>query len=200
MTSEQLKLIEPINPSKLTFIIHHHTEGTEVYLNELPEVNNKEDKVEQYCFPTPEQPGDPTTYTPIQKRIFDELVELQTLGKFNPQDDEQSRKTFLDSFDWSNTTLTFFERQKVEELLVEFHDNFGRHRFDIGTNRDFKVKLTPNDDRRAYSQNFQTPINLKDDITVELALLHKKCVITIHSSKQTSAHNTWMTSELQQTQ
>ena len=50
--------------------------------------------------------------------------------------------------------------------------------FDIGTNREFKVKLTPNDDRPAYSQSLPTPINLKDDITVELALLHKYGFIT----------------------
>ena len=178
LTPEQLKHIKPINPSILTFIMHQHTEVTDVYLNELLKVNDKEDKTEQYWFPTPEQPGDPTTYTPIQKRIFDELVELQTLEKLNPQDDEKSRKTFFDNFDWSDTTLTLFERQKVEELLVEFHDIFARHRFDIGTNREFKVKLTPNDDRPAYSQSLPTPINLKDDITVELALLHKYGIIT----------------------
>ena len=50
--------------------MHQHTEVTDVYLNELLKVNDK-DKTEQYWFPTPEQPGDPTTYTPIQKRIFD---------------------------------------------------------------------------------------------------------------------------------
>ena len=105
-------------------------------------------------------------------------MELQTLEKLNPQDDEKSRKTFLDNFDWSDTTLTLFERQKVEELLVEFHDIFARHRFDIGTNREFKVKPTPNDDRPAYSQSLPTLINLKDDITVELALLHKYGIIT----------------------
>ena len=75
---EQLKLIKPINPSTLTFIMHQHTEVTEVYLNELLMVNSKEDRTEQYWFPTPEQPGDPTTYTPIQKRKFHELSELQT--------------------------------------------------------------------------------------------------------------------------
>ena len=105
-------------------------------------------------------------------------MELQTLEKLNPQDDKKSRKTFLENFDWSDTTLTLFERQKVEELLVEFHDIFARHRFDIGTNREFKVKLTPNDDRPAYSQSLPTPINLKDDLTVELALLHKYGIIT----------------------
>ena len=44
LTAEQLKFIKPINPSTLKFIMHQHTEVTEVYLNELFKVNNKEDK------------------------------------------------------------------------------------------------------------------------------------------------------------
>ena len=82
------------------------------------------------------------------------------------------------NFDWNDTTLNPEEQKQVEEILIEFHDIFARHRFEIGTNREFKVKLTPNDDRPAYSQSLPTPINLKDDITVELALLHKYGIIT----------------------
>ena len=40
------------------------------------------------------------------------------------------------------------------------------------------MKLTPNDDRPAYSQSLQTTIDMKDDITVELALLQKYGIIT----------------------
>ena len=40
------------------------------------------------------------------------------------------------------------------------------------------MKLTPNDDRPAYSQRLPTPISPKDAITVELALLHKYGIIT----------------------
>ena len=36
----------------------------------------------------------------------------------------------------------------------------------------------PNDDIPAYSQNLPTPVNLKDDIIVELALLHRCGIIT----------------------
>ena len=78
----------------------------------------------------------------------------------------------------ADTTLSPEEQKQIEEILIEFQDIFARHRFDIGTNREFKVKLTPNDDRPAYSQSLPTPINLKDDITVELALLHKYGIIT----------------------
>ena len=45
-------------------------------------------------------------------------------------------------------------------------------------NEDFKVKLTPKDDSPTYSQSLPTPINLKEDILVELALLHRYGIIT----------------------
>ena len=69
-------------------------------------------------------------------------------------------------------------QQEIEQILIEFHDIFARHRFDIGINHEFKVKLTPNDGRLAYSQSLPTPFNLKVDITVELALLHKDGINT----------------------
>ena len=177
LTPEQIKYIQPVDPTILSFMMQHD-DTSEIYLHELLKVPPHNQEQETYWFPTPEEPGDPTTYTPIQQRIYDELLELQRLEKLNPQDNEESRKTFLSNFDWSDTTLSKAERHHIEEILIDFHDIFARHRFDIGTNREFKVKLTPNDDRPAYSQSLPTPINLKDDITVELALLHKYGIIT----------------------
>ena len=161
----------------LSFMIQHE-DTTEIYINELLKVPSQNPEQESYWFPTPEDPGDPTTYTPIQQRIYTELLELKQLEKLNPQDNEASKESFLSNLDWSDTTLSPEERQPIEEILIEFHDIFARHRFDIGTNREFKVKLTPNYDRPEYSQSLPTPINLKDDITVELALLHKYGIIT----------------------
>ena len=59
------------------------------------------------------------------------------------------------------------EVARIEDLFVEFHNIFARHRFDIGMNDDFMVKLTPKYDSPAYSQSLQTPINVKEDILVE---------------------------------
>ena len=177
LTPEQIKHIQPVDPAVLSFMIQHE-ETSEVYINELLKVPQPNFEQESYWFPTPDDPGDPATYTPIQQRIYNELLELKELEKLNPHDNEISRKTFLSNFDWTDTTLSSEEQQEIEEILVEFHDIFARHRFDIGINREFKVKLTPNDDRPAYSQSLPTPINLKDDITVELALLHKYGIIT----------------------
>ena len=55
---------------------------------------------------------------------------------------------------------------------MEFHNIFARHRFDIGINEQYTVKLTPKDESHAYSQSLTTPVNLKEDILVELALIH----------------------------
>ena len=68
------------------------------------------------------------------------------------------------------------EIARIEDILVEFHEIFARHQFDM--NEEFKVKLTPKDDSPAYSQSLPTPINLKEDILVELALLHRYRIIT----------------------
>ena len=61
---------------------------------------------------------------------------------------------------------------------MEFHDNFAQHRFDSGIDTEFKVQITPLDNRPAHSQSLPAPINFKDDVPVELALLHKYGIIT----------------------
>ena len=186
LTPEQIKHIQPVDPAMLSFMIQHE-DTTEIYITELLKVPSQDPDQESYWFQTPDDPDYPTTYTPIQQRIYNELLELKQLEQPNIQDNEESRKSFLSNFDWTDTTLNADERNQIEEILIEFHDIFARHRFDIGTNREFKVKLTPNDDRPAYSQSLPTPINLKDDITVELALLQKYGIITtLHFSKYAS--------------
>ena len=88
-----------------------------------------------------------------------------------------------------NTLLTETEKQAVEVFLVDYHDIFARHRMDIGMNTEFKVKLTPKDDKAVYSQNLPMPIHLKEDLIVE----HTNCrILRSHSGAiqvyQTSRH------------
>ena len=148
------------------------------YVSSLIKTNRNPQNSENYWFSTPENPGNPEEHTPIQKRILRELQALQDLETLDPTTDAESRAKFLENFDWKDSTLTTEEKEKIEELLVEFHDIFARHRFDIGMNEEFKVKLTPKDDSPAYSQSLPAPINLKEDILVELAMLHKYGIIT----------------------
>ena len=81
-------------------------------------------------------------------------------------------------FKWDDSLITGEDRENLETKLVEFNDIFARHRLDIGMNTQFKVCLTPKNDNPVYTQSLPVPINLKDDLTVELALMHKYGIIT----------------------
>ena len=63
-----------------------HEETTEIYINELLKVPPQNPDQESYWFPTPEDPGDPTTYIPNQQRVYNELLELKELETLNPQE------------------------------------------------------------------------------------------------------------------
>ena len=104
---------------------------------------------------------------------------MQRKEKLYPKDDSESGTEFLKRFDWTDTLLTEIEKQAVENILVEYHDIFARHRMDIGMNTEFNVKLTPKDDKAVYSQSLPMPIHLKEDLIVELALMHKYWIITV---------------------
>ena len=86
---------------------------------------------------------------------------------------------FLKRFDWTDTLLTETEKHAIENILVEYHDTFARHRMDIGMNTEFKVRLTRKDDKAVYSQSLPMPIHLKKHLIVELALVHKNGIITV---------------------
>ena len=173
-----MKYVKPIDPVTTWHLLQDNPENSAYYASSLIKSTKPEDFKENFWFPTPEDSGDPQHHTPIQKRILSELINLQELEKLNPQDDPESRRQFLSNFDWTDSMLQPAEIARIEDLLVEFHDIFARHRFDIGMNEDFKVKLTPKDDSPAYSQSLPTSINLKEDILVELALLHRYEIIT----------------------
>ena len=63
------------------------------------------------------------------------------------------------------------KRKSVEKLLVSYHHIFGKHRFDVGLASNFSVRLKPEHDRPVYSACPPAPIDFRDDILVELALM-----------------------------
>ena len=177
LTPEQMKHVKPIDPVSTWHLLNENEEDAIYYVSSLLKANRNNDQYEQYWFPTPENPGDEDSHTPIQRQILQELRNLQEAEQLNPQNDDESRRKFLSSFDWKDSMLQQHEINKIESLSVEYHI-FARHRFDIGMNEEFTVKLTPKDDSPAHSQSLPTPVNLKEDILVELALLHKYGIIT----------------------
>ena len=178
VTPEQSKLFKPVDTAILSMIPEGDPDLI-TYLTELLRTNQPDQKNNTFWFPTPKNPGNTEDQTPIQTRIRKELCELQQKEKFIPKDDIESRIEFLKRFDWTGTLLTETGKQAVEVILVEYHDIFARHRMDIGMNTEFKVELAPKDDKAVYSQNLPMPIHLKEDLIVELALMHKYGIITV---------------------
>ena len=154
------------------------------YLNELLIINKPEHQNNISWFPTPESPGKPEDHTPIHTRILKKLIELKEKEKLNRQESTKSGNNFPKRFDWTDTFLTETEKQEIEDILFDYHDIFARHRKDIGMNTEFKVKLTPKDDKAVYSQSLPMPIHVKEDLIVELALMHKYGIITVLSSSK----------------
>ena len=178
VTPEQSKHIKPVDMAILSMIPQDDPDLT-AYLNELLRTSKPEQQDNTFWFPTPENPGKLEDDTPIQTRILNELNELKDKEKLNPQESTESRNKFLKRVDWTDTLLTETEKLAIEDILVEYHDIFARHRMDIGMNTEFKVKLTPKDDKAVYSQNLPMPIHRKKDLIVELALMHKYGIVTV---------------------
>ena len=178
VTPEQSKFIKPVDMAILSMIPEGDPDLI-TYLTELLRKNKPDQQTNTFWFPTPENPGKTEEHTPIQTRILKELRELQQKEKLNPKDDNESRIELLKRFDWTDTLPNENEKYAVEDILVEYYDIFARHRMDIGTNTEFKVRLTPKDDKAVYSQSLPMPIHLKEDLFVELALMHKYGIITV---------------------
>ena len=177
VTPEQSNFIKPVDIAIFSMIPEGNPDLI-TYLTELPRTNKPDQQTSTFLFPTPENPGNTNEHTPIQTRILKELCDLQQ-KKLNPKDDTESRIEFLKRFDWTDTLLTETEKQAVEHILIDHRDIFARHRMDTGMNTEFKLKLTPKDDKAVYSQSLPKPIHLKEDLIVELALMHKYGIITV---------------------
>ena len=175
---EQSKHIKPVDMPILSMIPQDDPDLT-AYLNDFLRTSKPEQQDNTFWFPTPENPGKPDDHTLIQTRLLKELNELKDKEKLNPQESTESRNKFLKRFDWTDSFLTETEKQAIEDILVEYHDFFARHRMDIGMNTEFKVKLTPKDDKAVFSQSLPMPIHLKEDLIVELALMHKLGIVTV---------------------
>ena len=178
ITPEQSKFIKPADMAILSMIPEGDPDLV-TYLTELLRTNKPDQQTNTFRFPTPKNPGNTDDHTTIQTRILKELREVQQKENLNPKDYIESRMEFLKRFDWSDTLLTETEKQAVEEFLVEYQDIFARQGMDIGMNTEFKVKLTPKDDKAVYSQSLPMPIHLKEDLIVELALMHEYGIITV---------------------
>ena len=130
-------------------------------MNELLKTSDSPSPNQNFSFPTPDNPGDPTTHTPIRRRILREIEELEQIQKLDSTASLEDREIFLRQFNWSDSQLTHEDHKDIEQVLVEFNDIFARHSLDIGINHEFKIKLTPKTEEPVYSQSLLKQYILK---------------------------------------
>ena len=122
-------------------------------------------------IPTPETCQNPESLHPLQNKIFDKFSELQQRDSLNPQSNKKDKETFLKQFDWSKSSINAAQIAEMQHLLIKFYDIFAKHRFDVGYDTELKMKLTLAHDLPVYVRSPPTPIHLRDEILVELALM-----------------------------
>ena len=165
VTPERSKFNKSVDTAILSMIPESDTDLI-TYLAGLLRTNKPAQQNNSLWFSTHENPDNAEDHTPIQTGTLKELRELQLKEKLNPKDDADLRMDFLRRFDWTDTLLTETEKQANENILVEYHDIFARHRMDIGMNTEFKVRLTPKNDKAVYSQSLPMPIHLQKNLII----------------------------------
>ena len=180
VTPDQAKFIVPIDPKILSLTDDSTCDSllSQTILasaqNEQTPTSNKS----QFWFPTPESCQNPDALTGIEKQIYDSLMKFQQMERLNPNNSSEQEEKFLSQFSWSKSIVSNSERTQIEKLLKKYHRIFARHRLDVGRNDDFKVLLTPEHDKPVYSQSPSTPIHIRDELLIELALLQYYGIIT----------------------
>ena len=123
----------------------------------------------------------------LHRKIYDNIIELPQRDTLDSQQNSGDRETFSKQFDWSKSALTAEKIQEIQQFLLGYNDIFAKHRFDVGYNTELKVKLTPALNLPVYVQSPPTPILLRDEILVELALMHSNGIVTLLPSSKYSS-------------
>ena len=136
---------------------------------------------------TPENTTEPEKLDHFNKRVYNLILDCKEKEALDPTKSPEMRKEFLGLFEWEGTQFNKEQQKEIEHLLVKYHGIFARHRFDIGGNNEFKVKLTPTHNDPVYKKSPPTPVHIKEDLKVELALLQYYGILrTLPYSKYSS--------------
>ena len=175
------EITEKYDSGKSTQPTEHHTSHDIIDYRPLEGATN------EVWFATPENTEDPNTLDQFNRRVYDLITDCREKEKLDPTTSPEKRREFLDQFQWEGTQFNEEQKAQVEDIIVKHHSIFARHRFDIGSNDEFKVKLTPAHDDPVYKKSPPTPLHIKEDLKVELALLQYYGILrTLPYSKYSS--------------
>ena len=106
-TPNEAKNIKPLSTAALKILTEDDSEQALDYVNELLKTTEKPETSQQFWFPTPDNPGDPSTHTPVQRRILREIEELEQIQKLNPTTGPQDRTKILRKFQMERLTIRY---------------------------------------------------------------------------------------------
>ena len=129
LSPQEAKQLHPFNSAALKVLAEDNTEQALEYVNALLKSSEKPQTTQNFWFPTPDNPGDPSTHTPIQSRILREIEELENIQKLNPHNSPEDRAAFLANFKWTDSQLSDEDKKDIEETLVEYNDMFAPPRY-----------------------------------------------------------------------
>ena len=201
LSTEQADQLIQIDPQLITLAKSRNKDDYFAELNQLIQdfTRHKPGKTRRpppeyskLWFPTPETCEDPSNLPLLEQEIYDQILSFQKLEQVDPRSNEEDRKFFLSKFKWENSPLNQKQIEECEHLLIEYCDIFAKHRqifakFDVGYNTELKIKLTPEHDLPVYVQGPPTPIHLRDELHIELALMHYYGLITTLSQSKYSS-------------
>ena len=149
---EDTKQIRPIDTAALKLL--QDPDDTHMYVNELMKSNEDEQTDENLWFPTPENPGNEEEHTPIQRRILKEIRELIKKELLDSTKDKESRQQNLGMFHWEGSQSEGDNIKQLEGIVVEYNNTL------------------------RFTDSTLVPSNFKEDLSVELALMHQYGKIT----------------------
>ena len=79
MSPEEAKELKPLNTAALKVLTEDDSEDAIIHINDLLKTSDKPSNNQNVWFPTPDNPGVPSTHTPIQSRILREIKELEEI-------------------------------------------------------------------------------------------------------------------------
>ena len=103
-------------------------------------------------FPTPETCNDFSNFTLLQRKNYDQILQLQRQEKVDPKNNEADNLELLKKFSWDTCVLNSDQKRQLEEFLIEYNDVFAKHRFDLGYVTELKIKLMPEHPLPVYVQ------------------------------------------------
>ena len=139
LTPNQAKYVNEMPPTHIN-LLQRFPEDAEAVVNQLFREQNE--VLSRKWYPTPDTCSDPTKLNKLERRIYDEIIELRRIESLDPTKKEETREQFLSEFKdtWTDSLLSPEQIERMKDNLVSYQSVFARHRFDIGINTEFKIK------------------------------------------------------------